>query len=76
MCLRVQPAEKVTLITDQACLEIAASIARALAQVGCRFKAFLLEDLAPRPLTALPKEIAEDMETSESQHLCRARAIK
>jgi aminopeptidase len=64
-CLRVQPAEKVTLITDQACLEIAASIAHALAQTGCRFKAFLLEDLAPRPLTGLPKEIAEDMESSD-----------
>jgi aminopeptidase len=64
-CLRIQPAEKVTLITDNACREIAASIAWELAKVGCTFKAFLLEDLAPRPLAGLPREIAEDMETSD-----------
>ena len=29
------------------------------------FKAFVLEDLAPRPLAGLPHEIAEDMETSD-----------
>ena len=64
-CLRIQPAEKVTLITDNACREIAASIAQELIKVGCAFKAFVLEDLAPRPLAGLPREIAEDMETSE-----------
>jgi leucyl aminopeptidase (aminopeptidase T) len=64
-CLRVQPSEKVTLITDHACREIAASIAQELARVGCSFKAFLLEDLAPRPLSGLPAEIAADMETSD-----------
>jgi aminopeptidase len=64
-CLRIQPSEKVTLITDNACLEIAASLARELKNLGCTFKAFLLEDLAPRPLTALPPEIAADMESSD-----------
>src|SRR6202453_994499 len=64
-CLRIQPAEKVTLITDHACVEIAASIAHELTKAGCAFKAFVLEDLAPRPLTGLPGEIAKDMETSD-----------
>ena len=64
-CLRIQPDEKVTLITDNACREIAASIAHELLRLGSPFKAFVLEDLAPRPLTALPSEIAEDMETSD-----------
>ncbi len=64
-CLRIQPSEKVTLITDNACREIAASIAQELIKVGCAFKAFVLEDLAPRPLAGLPHEIAEDMETSD-----------
>src|SRR6202034_4910031 len=58
-------AEKVTLITDHSCLQIAASLAQELKKVGCAFKAFLLEDLAPRPLAGLPPEIAEDMETSD-----------
>jgi len=64
-CLRIEPSEKVTLITDLACREIAASIARELAQLGSPFKAFVMEDLAPRPLTHLPPEIADDMETSD-----------
>ena len=64
-CLRIQPSEKVTLITDNACREIAASIAHELATMGSPFKTFVLEDLAPRPLTALPSEIADDMETSD-----------
>jgi leucyl aminopeptidase (aminopeptidase T) len=64
-CLRIQPWEKVTLITDNACRDIAASIAQELLQVGSPFKAFVLEDLAPRPLVELPPEIAADMETSQ-----------
>ena len=64
-CLRIQPWEKVTLITDNACREIAASIAQELLQVGSPFKAFVLEDIAPRPLVELPPEIAADMETSQ-----------
>ena len=64
-CLRIQPSEKVTLITDNACRDIAASIAQELLKVGSPFKAFVLEDLAPRPLTDLPPEIAENMETSQ-----------
>jgi aminopeptidase len=34
VCLRIQPEEKVTLITDWACQEIAASIAAELDQLG------------------------------------------
>ena len=64
-CLRIQPSEKVTLITDNACREIAASLVHELVQVGSPFKAFVLEDLTPRPLVELPAEIASDMETSQ-----------
>jgi aminopeptidase len=64
-CLRIKPSEKVTLITDNACREIAASIAYELTRLGSPYKAFLLEDLAPRPLSGLPPEIAADMETSD-----------
>ena len=63
-CLHIRPEEKVTVITDVACREIAASIAKELVRVGSPFKAFVLEELADRPLTALPREIADDMETS------------
>jgi leucyl aminopeptidase (aminopeptidase T) len=64
-CLRVEPAEKVTLITDEATKAIAASLAAELAANGCRWNAFLLEDLAPRPLVDMPAAVLEDMESSD-----------
>jgi leucyl aminopeptidase (aminopeptidase T) len=65
VCLRVQEGEKVTVITDEATKEIAASIVRELDAVEAPYHAWLLEDLAPRPLTDLPQEIVEDLETSQ-----------
>jgi aminopeptidase len=64
-CLRVEPSEKVTLICDRETAPIAASLAQELAANGCRWKAFVVEDLAPRPLTDMPTEILADMETSD-----------
>ena len=63
-CLRIAPQEKVTLITDTVTAPIAAALAAQLAAVGCPFNAFLLEDLAPRPLAAMPAAVLADMETS------------
>src|ERR1700692_1785012 len=65
VCLRVQPAEKVTVISDEATKEIAASIVHELEVVGAPYHAWLLEDLAPRPLGDLPREIVDDLETSQ-----------
>ncbi len=64
-CLRIQPSEKVTLITDNDTREIAASLVHELQAVGSPFHAYVLEDIAQRPLVSLPAEIAEDMETSQ-----------
>ena len=65
VCLRVQPGEKVTVITDEATKEIAASMVRELEAVGAPYHAWVLEDLASRPLGDLPREIVEDLETSQ-----------
>ncbi|HTB12602.1 MAG TPA: aminopeptidase [Bryobacteraceae bacterium] len=65
VCLRIQPEEKVTLITDRACLEIASSIAAELDKLGSPYNTFVLEDLAPRPLTDMPQPVLDDMETSQ-----------
>jgi aminopeptidase len=65
VCLRVQPSEKVTIITDEATSEIAASIVREIESVGAPYRIWILEDLAARPLTGLPQEILEDLETSQ-----------
>ena len=65
VCLKVQPSEKVTLITDLACEEIAASLAAELNRCGCPYKTFVLEDLAARPLTNMPQAVLDDLETSQ-----------
>jgi len=65
VCLKVQPSEKVTLITDKACEEIAASLASQLDHSGCSFSTVVLEDLAPRPLIDMPQAILNDMESSQ-----------
>ena len=65
VCLRVQPDEKVCVITDEATIEIAAAIVHELDELGARYHAWVLEDLAPRPLKDLPKEILDDLETSQ-----------
>ena len=64
-CLRIQPSEKVTVITDEATREIAASLVHELEILGAPYRAWVLEELAPRPLTDLPREIVDDLETSQ-----------
>ena len=65
VCLRVQPSEKVTVITDEATKEIAASLVRELENLGAPYHAWILEELAPRPLTDLPQPILDDLEASQ-----------
>jgi aminopeptidase len=64
-CLRIQPEEKVTLITDEACITIAASLASELDRIGCAWNAFVLENVAPRPLIEMPAIVLADMESSQ-----------
>jgi aminopeptidase len=65
VCLRIQPSEKVTVITDEATKEIAASLVHELESLGCPYNSWIMEEQAPRPLKDFPREIAEDMETSQ-----------
>jgi aminopeptidase len=65
VCLRIQPQEKVTVITDRASVEIAASLAAELRALGSPYRAFVLEDLVPRPLVDMPAAVLEDMESSQ-----------
>ena len=65
VCLRVQPNEQVCVITDEATVGIAAAIVSELEKVGAPYHAWVLEELAPRPLEALPGEIVADLENSQ-----------
>lgn len=64
VCLNIQPHERVTVITDEACQDVAAALVHEIDQVGAEREVFVLEDLAPRPLTDLPAPIVADMERS------------
>jgi aminopeptidase len=65
VCLRVQPSEQVCVITDVATSEIAASIVHELEKLRAPYHAWVLEDMAERPLTDLPRAILDDLETSQ-----------
>src|SRR5437016_7885442 len=65
VCLRVKPTEKVTIITDEATKEIAAALLSEVEALGAPYRAWVLEDLAPRPLSSLPPEILHDLESSQ-----------
>src|SRR6266576_3751754 len=65
VCLRIQPGEKVTVVTDEATQEIDASLLHELETLGAPYRAWLLEELSHRPLGDLPREIADDLDTSQ-----------
>jgi len=65
VCLNIQPHEKVTVITDWACEEIAASLISELDACGCSYRTFVLEEMEHRPLTDMPESILRDLESSQ-----------
>ena len=65
VCLQVQPSEKVTVITDEASQEIAASLVREIAVVGAAYCLWGLEEIAQRPVHTMPQPILADLETSQ-----------
>lgn len=65
-CLRLQPSERITLITDRETLGVAAALLREIEAVGSPHSLFVLEDCAPRPLThGMPQAILDDLERSQ-----------
>jgi leucyl aminopeptidase (aminopeptidase T) len=64
VCLNIQPHERVTVIADRACADIADSLVREIEAVGAVHHRFILEEVATRPLTELPSVIADEMERS------------
>ena len=70
VCLRVRPDERVTIITDQATREIAAVLQAEVEEVGAEHSVFVLENYAPRPLTAMPQIILDDLAQSQVSIFC------
>src|SRR5262249_61180441 len=63
-CLCIQPHEQVTIITDLASREIAASIVDQVAKTRAPYRTFVLEEVAQRPLEQMPAEILQELEGS------------
>ena len=65
VCLRLQPEERLTLITDQDTLEIAAALIHEIEKIGSDYRVFILEDFMPRPLSHMPLQILDDLKQSQ-----------
>lgn len=64
-CLRIEPRERVVLITDLETEEIAASLADQVRQVGANLDVYVMEDYGARPMLALPEPIRQALERAD-----------
>ncbi len=65
VCLRLQPNERMTLITDRASAEIAAALVYEIEKTGADYHVFVLEEYGARPHRDMPKAILEDLAQSQ-----------
>ena len=70
VCLRLQPNERITIITDEATRDIAAALQQQVEEVSSDHAIFVLEECAERPLTHMPREILDDLATSQVSIFC------
>lgn len=64
-CLRLQPFERITLITDFESLEISASLIHEIEKIGSSYSLMIMEDYAVRPLKNMPQIILDDLAKSQ-----------
>jgi aminopeptidase len=69
-CLRLQPNERITIITDEATRDIAAALQQQVEEVGSDYAVFVLEEYAERPLINMPRAILDDLATSQVSIFC------
>jgi leucyl aminopeptidase (aminopeptidase T) len=70
VCLQLRPKERVTIITDEATGDIAAALRAEVEAIGSEHSVFVLENYASRPLTAMPREILDDLARSQVSIFC------
>ncbi|HEY6930244.1 MAG TPA: aminopeptidase [Thermoanaerobaculia bacterium] len=64
-CLRIQPHERVALVTDLETEEIASSLADQVRQVGAEIDVHVMEDYGKRPMLTMPDGIRHGLETAD-----------
>ena len=70
VCLRLEPQERIIIITDEATAEIAAALQAEVEEVGSEYSVFLLEHHARRPLQYMPEIILDDLARSQVSIFC------
>jgi leucyl aminopeptidase (aminopeptidase T) len=65
VCLQLKPEERITIITDEATRDIAAALQVEVEEIGSEHAVFVLENYDSRPLEGMPREILEDLATSQ-----------
>jgi aminopeptidase len=69
-CLRVQPGERVTVITDEETAPIAAALRHQLRNLETDHRVWVLEHEGARPLAAMPQVILDDLESANVSIFC------
>jgi aminopeptidase len=64
-CLRIEPHERVALVTDLETEEIAASLADQVRQVGAELDVHVMEDYGQRPMLWFPDPIRQALERAD-----------
>src|ERR1700730_14564735 len=70
VCLQLTPGERVTIITDEVTRDIANALRTEVEEIGAEHAVFILENYAPRPLTAMPQVILNDLAQSQVSIFC------
>jgi aminopeptidase len=70
VCLRLKPEERITIITDNETLEIAASLVSEIKKAGSEYSVMVIEDYAPRPIKNMPQPILDDLAKSQVSIFC------
>jgi aminopeptidase len=65
ICLQLKPDERITIITDEATRDIAAALQAEVEEIGSDHAVFILENYDLRPLTKMPRQILNDLATSQ-----------
>jgi aminopeptidase len=69
-CLAISAGERVALIADSASAAVAAALAAALVEAGADAHPLLIESVADRPMTTVPVQIIEALESADAGILC------
>ncbi|HVT72427.1 MAG TPA: aminopeptidase [Lacunisphaera sp.] len=65
VCLKLQPHERMTLITDRASAEIAAALVAEIEKTGAPYHVLVLEDYGARPHRDMPRAVLDDLALSQ-----------